>query len=152
MRTTYRIDPALESFQNLLGLTRTKLIIIVTGSIGVSPVYSSAASLVTDSLLPTANKHLLTCMSSLGLLQLPQLSNISYCQSSCGTSLYLILVGCFLLAGNTLLIYRSPTLIFSYFFPSSPIQPFNTSKSISGSIVRKKGSEYRSCPVLFRTR
>lgn len=82
-----------------------------------------------------------------------QRSNIEYFHCSCGMSLYLILVGCFLLAGKTFRIYKSPTLIFSYlgFSPSSTQEP-KTSRSASGSIVRKKGSEYRSRPVLLRTR
>lgn len=67
--------------------------------------------------------------------------------------LYLMLVGCFCLAGNTLLMYKSPTLIFSYLgFSSGPTQHSRTSRSTSGSIVRKNGSEYLSCPVRLRTR
>lgn len=84
---------------------------------------------------------------------LPQLSNMSYRHSSCGTSLYLILVGCFARAGRTLLTYKSPTLITSYLgFSSGSTQQSKGPKSASGSMVKKKGKEYRSCPVRLRTR
>jgi hypothetical protein len=63
-----------------------------------------------------------------------------------------MLVGCFFLAGNTLRMYRSPTLksanLLSVFSSPSII----TFTSASGSIVKKNGNEYRSSPVLFRTR
>lgn len=82
-----------------------------------------------------------------------QFNNRSYVQSSGGTSLNLILVGCLLLAGNTFRMYKSPTLIVSYLGLSpSSTQQSKTSRSASGSGVRKNGREYRSCPVLFLTR
>lgn len=82
-----------------------------------------------------------------------QFNNRSYVHSSGGTSLNLILVGCLLLAGNTFRMYKSPTLIVSYLGLSpSSTQQSRTSRSASGSGVRKNGREYRSCPVLFLTR
>lgn len=81
-----------------------------------------------------------------------QLRRISYFHSSCGTSLYLIAVGCWCLAGSTLWMYKSPTFTGSNFGPPSPIQQGRTSQIASGSWVKKNGSEYLSCPVLFLTR
>jgi hypothetical protein len=67
-----------------------------------------------------------------------------------------MLVGCFFLAGKTLLIYSSPTLIFSNTFSASSFsssrQHSSTANSASASGVKKKGKEYLSCPVLFLTR
>lgn len=82
-----------------------------------------------------------------------QVSSRSYVHSSSGTSLYLILVGCLSLAGRTFRMYRSPTLIVSYLGSSpSSTQQGKTSRSRSGSGVRKNGREYLSRPVLFLTR
>jgi hypothetical protein len=82
-----------------------------------------------------------------------QANNKSYVHSSCGTSLYRMLVGCLLLAGKTFRIYKSPTLIVSYLGISpSSTQQDSTARSTSGSGVRKNGNEYRSRPVLFLTR
>ena len=79
-----------------------------------------------------------------------QFNKKSYLHSLSGRFLYLMLVGCFFLAGSTFLIYISPTLKSSNFLSS-----FSSSKTptlASGSIVRKNGNEYLSWPGVLRTR